>query len=89
MIDEAEALGVDCVEIPFFTTALIARGTLIEPSVKRFAAKLQGRRLAYSAHANLGINLMDARDRTALHETVARANIELAARIAAMTGWPF
>ena len=80
-LDEAEAMGVDTVEIPFFATHLIANGAILEPALKRFRDSLDGRDLIYSAHANLSINLMDRPEKTALHETVARACIELAARL--------
>ncbi|HSF93603.1 MAG TPA: sugar phosphate isomerase/epimerase family protein [Thermohalobaculum sp.] len=83
LLDEAESLGVDTVEIPFFATRLIANGAILEPVFRHFDTQMRGRRLGYSTHALLTINLMDAPDRMALHETLARACIELTARFGA------
>lgn len=82
-LDEAAELGVDNVEIPLFTTRLIADGRVHEPAMRRFEARLRGRDHGYSTHAMLSINLMDAPERLSEHERVARANIDLTARIGA------
>ena len=44
---------------------------------------MQGRRLGYTTHALLSINLMDAPERLELHEKIARACIEVTARLGA------
>lgn len=80
-LDEAEDLGVDNVEIPFFTTRLIANGRIQEQAMRWFEGQTRGRRLGYSTHGMLTINLMDEPERLAVHETVAKANIELTARL--------
>lgn len=83
MLDEAEALGVDCVEVPLFATRLIADGTVLEPTTRLFETALRGRALALTTHALLSINLMDRSDRLAEHERAAHACLELSARLGA------
>lgn len=83
LLDEAELLGVDCVEIPVFATRLVANGEIITPILRRFKAQMHGRQVGYTTHANLSINLMDTPERIPLHEKVARANIELTSRLGA------
>lgn len=82
-LDEAEALGVDCVEVPLFCTRLIANFRPVEPALRRFAGAFEGSRLGRTSHAMLTINLMDAPERQGLHEAVARSNIEVSARLGA------
>ena len=82
-LDEAEGLGVDTVEIPLFASRLIADGAILEPAMRIFEHRMQGRRLGYTVHALLSINLMDVPERIALHETMARACIEVTARLGA------
>lgn len=82
-LDEAERLGVDIVEVPFFTTRVIVDAAVSERALARFARPFEGRDLAVSAHAMLSINLMDAPERLPLHEAVLKANIALAARLGA------
>jgi sugar phosphate isomerase/epimerase len=64
-------------------TRLVANGEIMHPVLRRFESQLRGRRVGYTTHASLGINLMDAPESIALHERVARANIELTARLGA------
>jgi sugar phosphate isomerase/epimerase len=82
-LDEAEELGVDTVEIPLFACRLIADGAILEPTMRIFEGSMQGRRLGYSTHALLSINLMDAPELLELHEKLARACIEVTARLGA------
>lgn len=82
-LDEAEKLGVDTVEIPFFATRLIADGRLLEPALAIFERQMRGRRLGYTTHALLGINLMDEAERLPMHLAPGRACIELTARLGA------
>ena len=82
-LDEAEALGVDFVEIPLFATRLIADARPLEPMLARFAAAFDGRRLGCTVHALLSINLMDDAERIPTHEAVAGACLEVAARLGA------
>ena len=83
LLDEAEALAVDTVEIPIFCTRMIAGTRLVEPAIRWFERHLCGRDLGYTSHAMLTINLMDPPERADVHEIVARANIELSARLGA------
>lgn len=83
MLDEAEALGVDSVEVPFFAARLIGDGTILEPTTRLFEHAMQGRGLAVTTHALLSINLMDAPARLARHEALTRTCIELTARLGA------
>lgn len=83
LLDEAEALGVDTVEVPFFASRLIADGAVLEPTARLFDDALRGRQLQCTTHALLSINLMDAASRLAQHEKLARACIELTARLGA------
>lgn len=83
MLDEAEALGVDTVEVPLFAARLIADGAILEPAMRIFEFQMKGRQLGYTVHALLSINLMDAPDRLERHESIARACIEVTARLGA------
>ena len=83
LLDEAEALGVDTVEVPFFAARLISDGTILEPTTRIFELALAGRRLGVTTHALLSINLMDAPGPLGRHEALARACIELTARLGA------
>ncbi|MBS9477261.1 sugar phosphate isomerase/epimerase family protein [Ancylobacter radicis] len=78
-LDEAEALGVDMVELPAYAWHLIVDGRVLTERVKDMTAALAGRRLGYSVHGTLAINLMDIPERLARHEKVLAANIEIAA----------
>jgi sugar phosphate isomerase/epimerase len=82
-LDEAEQLGVDTVEVPLFASRLIADNAILEPAMRIFEGQMQGRRLGYSCHALLSINLMDTPERLMLHEKAAKACIEVTARLGA------
>ena len=82
-LDEAEELGVDTVEVPLFAARLIADGAILEPAMRIFERRMQGRQLGYTTHALLSINLMDTPERLALHEKLAQACIEVTARFGA------
>jgi len=82
-LDEAEHLGVDTVEIPFFAARLMANGQVLAPVVRRFEAQMRGRNLEYSTHASMSINLMDVPEALPLHEKIARTSIEITARLGA------
>ena len=80
-LDEAEGLGVDTVEVPFFAARLMANGAVLEPTARLFEKRLEGRRLTCSTHALLSINLMGPADERARHERLAETCIELTARL--------
>jgi sugar phosphate isomerase/epimerase len=82
-LDEAEELGVDTVEVPLFASRLIADGAVLEPAMRIFEDRMRGRSLGYTTHALLSINLMDESERLALHEKIARACIDVTARLGA------
>ncbi|MEM1384864.1 MAG: sugar phosphate isomerase/epimerase family protein [Pseudomonadota bacterium] len=82
-LDEAEGLEVDTVEVPLFCTRLIANGRIIEPAMRWFEGHFSGRRQEVTSHAMLSINLMDKVELLSEHERIARANIEVSARLGA------
>ncbi len=82
-LDEAEGLGVDSVEVPFFAARLMANGAVLEPTARLFEQRLEGRRLARSTHALLSINLMGPAEQLPRHERLAETCIELTARLGA------
>jgi len=83
VLDEAEGLGVDTVEVPLFACRLVANGAILEPAMRIFEDRMRGRELGYTTHALLSINLMDAPEQLELHEKAARACIEVTARLGA------
>jgi len=76
-------MGVDTVEVPLFAARLIADGAILEPAMRIFEGRMAGRRLGYTTHALLSINLMDKPERVELHERLAQACIEVTARLGA------
>ena len=87
-LDEAAAHRADSVELPAFGWDLVVGGRLLEARVEALAEDLVDRPFGYSVHGVLGVNFMDAADRLHLHDRVARANIEIAARLGARcSGW--
>lgn len=82
-LDEAAAHRADSVELPVFGWDLVVGGRLLEARVEALAEDLVDRPFGYSVHGVLGVNFMDAADRLYLHDRVARANIEIAARLGA------
>ena len=82
-LDEAEELGVDTVEVPLFASRLIADGAVLEPAMRIFEDRMRGRSLGYSTHALLSINLMGDPELLELHEKIARACIDVTARLGA------
>ncbi|GLK71996.1 sugar phosphate isomerase/epimerase [Ancylobacter dichloromethanicus] len=82
-LDEAEALGVEVVELPAYAWHLIVDGRILESRLKDLVRALEGRRLGYTIHGALAINLMDLPERLPRHEKVLAANIEIAAAVGA------
>ena len=82
-LDEAEALGVDVVELPVYAWHLIVNGGVLSDRVADLKAMLSGRSLGYTVHGPLSINLMDVPERLARHEAVLDASIEITAAIGA------
>ncbi|MFK8253639.1 sugar phosphate isomerase/epimerase family protein [Ancylobacter terrae] len=82
-LDEAEALGVDVVELPLYAWHLIVDGRVLTERVADLAQALSGRALRYSVHGPLATNLMDTPDRLPRHEAVLAASIEITGAIGA------
>ncbi|GAB4070423.1 sugar phosphate isomerase/epimerase [Ancylobacter sonchi] len=82
-LDEAEALGVDVVELPAYAWHLIVGGRVLSTRLTDLSRALAGRRLGYTMHGPLAINLMDVPERLARHEAVLEASIEIAGAVGA------
>jgi len=82
-LDEAEALGVDSVEIPTLTMPLVADGRIIREQLKKAKDAVGQRPYRLTAHGPIAINLMDDDWRLPLHEQVLAASIEAAAELGA------
>ena len=82
-LDEAEALGVDVVELPVYAWHLMVNGRVLANRLADLKAALAGRSLGYTVHGPLAINLMDIPERLARHEAVLAASIEITAAIGA------
>jgi sugar phosphate isomerase/epimerase len=82
-LDEAEALGVNVVELPVYAWHLIVGGKALTDRVADLRQALSGRALGYTVHGPLSINLMDIAERLGRHEAVLKAAIEISAEIGA------
>lgn len=82
-LDEAEALGLDFAELPLPELPLVCGGRVLAGRVAAVRALCGRRRLAYSVHGHLGINLMEEPFRIGLHLDLLKANIEVAAELGA------
>lgn len=82
-LDEAEALGVDVVELPVYAWHLIVGGRVLDRRLADLKAALAGRRLRYTVHGPLSINLMDVSERLPRHEAVLEASMAIASEIGA------
>jgi sugar phosphate isomerase/epimerase len=82
-LDQAEELGVDFVELPFFAMDLIAGGRVLQSQMHRLHDALKARSLGYTAHGPISLNFMQPPEIAARHMTVAKAAIEAAAEIGA------
>jgi sugar phosphate isomerase/epimerase len=80
-LDEAEALGVDFVELPLYAMDLIAAARPLASRVKAAKAITGGRSLRYTVHGPLATNLMDIPERLARHQDVLKAALEVCAEL--------
>lgn len=80
-LDEAEALGVDYVELPLYALDLVANGRVLTERLKRVKALTSGRALGYTMHGPLGLNLMEEGERAPIHRAVFKAQLEIAAEL--------
>ena len=82
-LDEIEALGVSSIELPTFEMDVVAGGRIIGPQLARLTAACAGRKVGWTVHGPLAINLMDQPFRLPLHMQVLEASLEAAAAIGA------
>jgi sugar phosphate isomerase/epimerase len=82
-LDEAEALGLDFAELPLCEMQLIRGCQVIPDRLAEVRTACAGRRLGWSVHGHLGINLMEEPFRIGLHLDLLKANIEVAAELGA------
>jgi sugar phosphate isomerase/epimerase len=83
-LDEAAALGVEFVELPFFAMDLIVGGRILPAQLRRLKEAVAGSGVGFTAHGPIGVNFMHPRDAFQRHMQVARATIEVAAEIGAV-----
>jgi len=81
-LDECEALGIDFVELSTYDMDLVVGGAIRREQLGRVKAHLRGRRLRWSVHGPLAINLFD-QERIARHRAVLNASLEVAAELGA------
>jgi sugar phosphate isomerase/epimerase len=82
-IDAALAAGVGLIELPLYWLDIVAGRRIMRERLADVAAITRGRGARYSLHGHLGINLMEAPHRLALHRDLLAANIEIAAALEA------
>ncbi|WP_127092040.1 sugar phosphate isomerase/epimerase family protein [Aquabacter cavernae] len=82
-LDEAEALGVDFVELPLFCWTLIANGQVMREPLERLVRATRGRPFGYTAHGPLAINLMETPARIGAHAALLDAAIGVAQAVEA------
>jgi sugar phosphate isomerase/epimerase len=80
-LDEAEALGADFVELPLYAMDLIAGARVLGARLKTVSGMLAGRRLRYTVHGPMAINLMDRPERLTRHQEVLKAALEVSAEL--------
>jgi sugar phosphate isomerase/epimerase len=80
-LDEAEALGVEFVELPLYAMDLIAGARVLSSRVKAVKDILTGRSLRYTVHGPLAINMMDVPERLARHQDVLKAALEISSEL--------
>ncbi len=74
--------GYDHAELSVTASGVVVGGALSRPRMAAIEPLLARRRLAYTAHAPLALNFMDA-DNAALHRAVGRACVEFCAAVGA------
>lgn len=82
-LDEAEALGVDVVELPAYAWHLIIGGRILDNRLRDLTRRLADRPFGYTVHGPLSINLMDVAERLPRHEAVLAAAIRITGAIGA------
>lgn len=84
LLDKAERLGVDTIELPTCAMDLIIGGRIRRPHLERLKQACAGRSLGYSVHGPLAINLFDDPVRLPRHFDVLRASLEIAGELGAL-----
>ncbi|MFO1149671.1 MAG: sugar phosphate isomerase/epimerase family protein [Alsobacter sp.] len=84
MLDAAEALGVDTIELPTFDQDVVVGGRILRPQLDRLKALCRGRETTYTVHGPLAINFMDEPWRLQRHFDVLEASVEAAAELGAV-----
>jgi sugar phosphate isomerase/epimerase len=80
-LDEAERMGVDCVELPLYAIDVVAGGRVIPERLRKVKEITSGRSIGYTVHGPLRLNLMVQPDLLPLHRNVLRAMLEVAAEL--------
>lgn len=80
-LDEVEKLGVDTIELPTYDLDLIVGGKIFQPHLAIVRDACKGRRVSYSVHGPLSINLCDEPFRLPRHFEVLQASLEVAAEL--------
>ena len=80
-LDEAETLGVDFVELPLYAMDLVAGGRILSARLRTVKGILANRRVRYTVHGPLAINLMDVPERLPRHQDVLKASLEVCAEL--------
>ncbi len=83
-LDEAEALGMDFVEVPLWAMNLISGARVLTERLKTVKGMLAGRSLRYTVHGPLAINLMDVPERLPGHQDVLKASLDASAELGAV-----
>ena len=77
-LDEVEELGVDSIELPIFDMDLIVGGKIRQTQLETLRKACSGRRVGWTVHGPLSINLMDEPFRLPRHFEVLSAALEIA-----------
>jgi sugar phosphate isomerase/epimerase len=80
-IDAAAARGCEFAELPLHKLDIIVGGRILKDRLAAVRRVVEGRGPRYTLHGHLGINLMEAPHRLALHRRVLDANIEVASEL--------
>ncbi len=83
-LDEAEALGVDFVELPIFCWTLVAGGQVMTDRLECLVRLTRGRPFGYTVHGPLAINLMEGPARIGAHTALLDASISVAQALEAV-----
>jgi sugar phosphate isomerase/epimerase len=81
LLDEAESLSIDLVELPLYALDVVARGRVLPERLKKLKAITEGRSIGYTIHGPLGLNLLEQRDLLQIHKDVFKAMLEVAAEL--------